>query len=88
MMVGWFSTVINESEQGMYDDQVDTSFRIGMIWFIFRSYVFSIFSGHYSMLGHIPYLWVRWRGSGLVTTPSYGLNTRMYGPLLQMVQLR
>jgi Heme/copper-type cytochrome/quinol oxidase, subunit 3 len=40
MMVGWFSTVISESEKGMYDDQVDTSFRWGMIWFIFSEVMF------------------------------------------------
>ena len=27
MMVGWFSVVIKESESGIYDEQVDKSFR-------------------------------------------------------------
>jgi len=35
MVVGWFGVVIRESEEGMYNSQVDTSFRIGMMWFIF-----------------------------------------------------
>ena len=35
MMFGWFGTVIRESESGIYNDQVDKSFRWGMSWFIF-----------------------------------------------------
>ena len=35
MMFGWFRTVIGESIGGMYNKQVDTSFRMGMMWFIF-----------------------------------------------------
>lgn len=34
MMFGWFRTVIRESEAGLYNEQVDRSFRWGMIWFI------------------------------------------------------
>lgn len=34
MMFGWFRTVIHESESGLYNEQVDRSFRWGMIWFI------------------------------------------------------
>ena len=51
----------------MYDDQVDPSFRMGMIWFIFSRLFLQHFSGHYSMLGHIHYLWLGGEGSGLVT---------------------
>ena len=43
MMVGWFSTVISESEEGLYDAQVDTSFRMGMMVYFFRSDVFCSF---------------------------------------------
>jgi len=35
MMFGWFGTVIKESESGTYNAQVDTSFRMCMMWFIF-----------------------------------------------------
>lgn len=34
MLVGWFGTVIHESVSGLYNEQVDHSFRWGMIWFI------------------------------------------------------
>src|SRR5262245_7997820 len=40
MMVGWFSTVIGESEGGLYNKQVDSSFRWGMSWFIFSEVMF------------------------------------------------
>jgi cytochrome c oxidase subunit 3 len=40
MMFGWFGTVIRENEAGMYNDQVDKSFRWGMSWFIFSEVMF------------------------------------------------
>src|SRR5690349_21491564 len=40
MMFGWFGTVIHENQAGYYDDQVDRSFRWGMIWFIFSEVCF------------------------------------------------
>ncbi|MEZ5592344.1 MAG: cytochrome c oxidase subunit 3 [Gammaproteobacteria bacterium] len=40
MMYGWFGVVIKESEGGLYNDQVDTSFRWGMGWFIFSEVMF------------------------------------------------
>ncbi len=35
MFIGWFGAVIRESVSGSYNRQVDVSFRMGMIWFIF-----------------------------------------------------
>lgn len=40
MMFGWFGTVVNESVKGMYNEQVDRSFRWGMSWFIFSEVMF------------------------------------------------
>jgi len=40
MMFGWFGTVIRESENGAYNEQVDRSFRWGMTWFIFSEVMF------------------------------------------------
>jgi cytochrome c oxidase subunit III len=48
MMCGWFGTVINENEGGLYDKQVDRSFRWGMIWFIFSEVCF--FGGFFGAL--------------------------------------
>ena len=40
MLFGWFSLVAGESERGIYDTQVDVSFRMGMMWFIFSEVMF------------------------------------------------
>ncbi len=36
----WFADVILESISGYYNKQVDTSFRMGMVWFIFSEVMF------------------------------------------------
>lgn len=40
MMFGWFGQVIYENNKGLYDLQVDRSFRWGMCWFIFSEVCF------------------------------------------------
>ncbi len=40
MMVRWFGDVIRESESGTYSPQVDVSFRMAMMWFIFSEVMF------------------------------------------------
>ncbi|MFK8075120.1 MAG: cytochrome c oxidase subunit 3 [Granulosicoccus sp.] len=40
MMFGWFGLVAKESESGAYNPQVDSSFRICMMWFIFSEVMF------------------------------------------------
>ena len=40
MMFGWFGLVIRESESGTYSPQVDVSFRMAMMWFIFSEVMF------------------------------------------------
>ncbi len=40
MMFGWFRTVIQESQNGTYSGQVDMSFRLCMMWFIFSEVMF------------------------------------------------
>ena len=42
MMFGWFGRVISESEGGIYNKQVDHSFRMGMSWFIFSEVMFFV----------------------------------------------
>jgi cytochrome c oxidase subunit 3 len=39
-MFGWFGQVVNESTNGIYNKQVDRSFRWGMSWFIFSEVMF------------------------------------------------
>lgn len=48
MMFGWFGTVIYENQKGVYDEQVDRSFRWGMVWFIFSEVCF--FGGFFGAL--------------------------------------
>lgn len=46
MMFGWFNTVIHESMAGLYNQQMDRSYRWGMAWFIFSEVAFfGIFFG-------------------------------------------
>jgi len=59
MMFGWFGTVIHENQQGLYDDQVDRSFRWGMMWFIFSEVCFfGVFFGalFYTRVITIPWM--------------------------------
>ncbi len=63
MMFGWFGTVIRESLSGYYNDQVDRSFRWGMIWFIFSEVMF--FAAFFGALFYARVLSVPWlRGHG------------------------
>lgn len=60
MIFGWFGTVIRESESGLYDDQVDKSFRWGMFWFIFSEVMF--FAAFFGALFYARALSVPWLG--------------------------
>ena len=40
MFFCWFGTVIGENQHGIYNLQVDRSFRMGMMWFIFSEVMF------------------------------------------------
>ncbi|MCE5233141.1 MAG: cytochrome c oxidase subunit 3 [Mizugakiibacter sp.] len=60
MVVGWFGSVIRESVGGMYNRQVDSSFRMGMIWFIFSEVMF--FGAFFGALFYARSLSVPWLG--------------------------
>src|SRR5258707_769004 len=60
MLFGWFGTVIKESIAGIYNSQVDTSFRMGMIWFIFSEVMF--FAAFFGALFYARTLSVPWIG--------------------------
>jgi cytochrome c oxidase subunit III len=53
MLLGWFGTVIRESEAGLYNSQVDRSYRWAMGWFIFSETIF--FAAFFGAL-----LYMRW----------------------------
>jgi cytochrome c oxidase subunit 3 len=68
MMFGWFGTVIRESEAGKYNAQVDTSFRMGMMWFIFSEVMF--FAAFFGTLFYIRQLSVPWLGDSAGLTSN------------------
>lgn len=68
MFFGWFRSVIRESLAGHYNDQVDRSFRMGMMWFIFSEVMFfGAFFGalFYARLFAVP--WLGGEGHGVLT---------------------
>jgi cytochrome c oxidase subunit 3 len=71
MMFGWFGTVIRESLKGFYNKQVDTSFRMGMMWFIFSEVMF--FAAFFGALFYARALSVPWLGG-----EGHGALTNFY----------
>jgi cytochrome c oxidase subunit 3 len=68
MMFGWFGDVIRESEAGMYNAQVDTSFRMGMMWFIFSEVMFfACFFGALFYARMFSVAWLGGEGTGALT---------------------
>lgn len=68
MVTGWFGEVIGESEGGLYNAQVDRSFRQGMSWFIFSEVMFfAAFFGalFYARVFSLP--WLLGEGDGVMT---------------------
>lgn len=60
MLFGWFGTVINESLSGKYNNQVDTSFRMAMGWFIFSEVMF--FAAFFGALFYARVFAIPWLG--------------------------
>jgi cytochrome c oxidase subunit 3 len=60
MVFGWFGTVIRESVAGMFNKQVDTSFRMGMMWFIFSEVMF--FAAFFGALFYVRTFTISWLG--------------------------
>jgi cytochrome c oxidase subunit 3 len=75
MMFGWFGEVIKESETNMNNAQVDTSYRMGMLWFIFSEVMF--FASFFGALFYLRTLSVPWlggEGTGLETNAQLWSN--------------
>ncbi|HSN72164.1 MAG TPA: cytochrome c oxidase subunit 3, partial [Steroidobacteraceae bacterium] len=60
MFAGWFGTVIAESEKRYYNESVDRSFRMGMMWFIFSEVMF--FAAFFGALFYARQFAVPWLG--------------------------
>jgi cytochrome c oxidase subunit 3 len=68
MLFGWFGQVIRESESGMYNAQVDRSFRMGMMWFIFSEVMFfAVLFGTLFYVRMFAVPWLGGEGSGAST---------------------
>ncbi|MDW3096034.1 MAG: cytochrome c oxidase subunit 3 [Gammaproteobacteria bacterium] len=68
MIFGWFGTVIKENQKGMYNMQVDMSFRWGMFWFIFSEVMFfAAFFGALFYARQYSLPWLSGEGSGITT---------------------
>jgi cytochrome c oxidase subunit III len=64
----WFGDVISESLQGNYNSQVDTSFRMGMMWFIFSEIMFfAAFFGALFYARNFVLPWLSGEGDGALT---------------------
>jgi cytochrome c oxidase subunit III len=60
MFAGWFGAVIRESEGRFYNQAVDRSFRMGMMWFIFSEVMF--FAAFFGALWYARQYSVPWLG--------------------------
>jgi cytochrome c oxidase subunit 3 len=70
----WFGDVISESLQGKYNAQVDVSFRMGMMWFIFSEVMFfAAFFGALFYARQYALPWLSGEGDGALT------NQFLYG---------
>lgn len=68
MLFGWFGLVIRESQQGMFNDQVGISFRMGMVWFIFSEVMFfAVFFGTLFYTRMLVMPWLGGEGAGAAT---------------------
>ena len=81
----WFGTVIDESERGIFNLQVDRSFRLGMMWFIFSEVMF--FAAFFGALFYARQFSVPWLGgqgvkifTNLLLWPSYSTTWPTNGP--------
>ncbi|HWG32123.1 MAG TPA: cytochrome c oxidase subunit 3 [Steroidobacteraceae bacterium] len=78
MFFGWFGTVIDENQHGIYNMQVDRSFRMGMMWFIFSEVMF--FAAFFGALFYARVLSVPWLGGqGVKFATNYFLWPQFEG---------
>ena len=68
VLFGWFGNVIAESVTGKYNAQVDASFRMGMMWFIFSEVMFfAAFFGALFYARQFALPWLSGEGDGSLT---------------------
>ncbi|HEY1136404.1 MAG TPA: cytochrome c oxidase subunit 3 [Xanthomonadaceae bacterium] len=71
----WFADVILESVSGFYNKQVDVSFRMGMVWFIFSEVMFfAAFFGALFYARQFALPWLGGEGDGAMTNATLWPN--------------
>ena len=78
MLLGWFGAVIRESLAGKYAQQVDISFRWGMVWFIFSELMF--FGGFFAALFYARYLALPMLADAQLLWPGFAAAWPSAGP--------
>ena len=80
MLFGWFGTVIRESEGGLFNGQVDLSFRWAMSWFIFSEVMF--FAAFFGALFYARTYSVPWLGDidNKLLWPDFAAHWPTAGP--------
>ena len=81
----WFADVIGESLRGYYNRQVDVSFRMGMVWFIFSEVMFfAAFFGALFYARQYSMSWLNGQGDGVMTNtllwPGFASGWPSNGP--------
>ena len=68
LFFGWFGKVISENQAGMYNLDVDRSFRMGMMWFIFSEVMFfAAFFGALFYARNLSVPWLAGEGAKMAT---------------------
>ncbi len=81
MMVGWFGTVIKESEAGKFNDQVDGSYRWAMGWFIFSEVMFfAVFFGALFYMRVLSVPWLDAADTAALLWPDFAAAWPVAGP--------
>jgi cytochrome c oxidase subunit 3 len=81
MLFGWFREVIRESLSGKLNEQVDLSFRWGMVWFIFSEVMF--FAAFFGALFYVRWFGVPMLGEAAQLWPGYRAEWPTAGPGIQ-----
>lgn len=78
LLYGWFGEVITESVSGLYNKQVDVSFRWSMGWFIFSEVMF--FAGFFGALFYVRTFALEWIAQSQLVWPGFEAAWPTLGP--------
>ena len=85
MIFGWMGQVVHESENGFYNKEVDSSFRMGMGWFIFSEVMFfAAFFGALFYARQLSVPWLAGEGNNVWTGQLLWPEFKAVWPLIQM----